>query len=323
MPDGSFATQDSSVPTDPHLAAEALEGLLAPTKTLPPKFFYDAAGCALFDDITRLPEYYVTRTERALLGSIAPELGELLPSGAALVEFGASDEAKASLLIAHLRTPAAYVPIDIAAGALAALRARMARSHVGLPVLPIAADFIRPLAPPAGIMGLRAIGFFPGSTIGNFDPAQAERFLRGAHHMLGPNAYFVVGVDLRKPVEILIPAYDDAQGVTAAFNLNLLTRLNREAAADFDLARFAHQARWNDEEGRIEMHLVSRGAQRVSVAGTPISFADGESIHTENSYKHSVPGFLTLAARAGWRGCRVWTDPARHFSIHLLQANSD
>ena len=319
MPDGGFMHTPGGAPG--WVAAEALAGLGAARKSLPPKLFYDAAGCALFDEITRLPEYYVTRTEIALLGRIAEELGALLPAGAALVEFGASDETKARILLAHLRAPAAYVPIDIAAEGLAALRARMRDSHPGLPVLPVAADFLAPLAPPAGIAGMPPVGFFPGSTIGNLDPAEAARFLGRARALLGTaTGGFVVGVDLRKPEPVLRAAYDDARGVTAAFNLNLLARLNREAAADFELARFAHEARWNDAESRIEMHLVSLVAQTVTVAGTPIDFAEGESIHTENSYKHSVGGFLALATRAGWQGARVWTDPAGYFAVHLLRA---
>ncbi len=320
MPDGGFSQAAAGEP-DGGIAAEALAGLRAERKTLPPKLFYDAAGCALFDEITRLPEYYVTRTETALLTRIAGELGELLPAEAALVEFGASDEAKARILLARMRQPAAYVPIDIAAEGLASLRGRMRGSHPGLAVLPVAADFMAPLTCPDGIDGLKLVGFFPGSTIGNLDPAEAARFLERVRALLGNAAGgFVVGVDLHKPEPVLRAAYDDSRGVTAAFNLNVLARLNREADADFDLARFRHEARWNDAESRIEMHLVSMAAQTVTVAGVAIDFAEGESIHTENSYKHSVAGFLKLAAGAGWQGARVWTDPDGYFAIHLLRA---
>ena len=299
------------------IAAEALAGLTASPKTLPAKLFYDEEGCRLFGAITRLPEYYVTRTELALLARLAPELH--LPNKAALIEYGASDEAKAALLLPYVQDPA-YVPIDVAQGALDALAARMAASHPAVPVHPIAADFLRPLPLPASIAGRPRVGFFPGSTIGNLDPAAAVAFLRQAAAALGAGSAFVVGVDLQKDPAILVPAYDDALGVTAAFNCNLLARLNREAGADFDLARFRHRAVWNADAGRIEMHLESTVAQTATVAGTRIAFAAGETIHTENSYKHTVSGFQALAARAGWSPAQVWVDDAALVSVHLLRA---
>jgi dimethylhistidine N-methyltransferase len=189
-----------------------------------------------------------------------------------------------------------------------------------LPVHPIVADFQCPLALPAAVSGRPVLGFFPGSTIGNLEPPVAERFLRQARETLGRHALFLIGVDLRKDPAVLVPAYDDRAGVTAAFNLNLLTRLNREAAADFDLTAFAHEARWNDAESRIEMHLVSRRAQTVHVAGRRLRFAAGESIHTENSYKHTQGAFASLAARSGWRRDALWTDAGNLFSLHLLTA---
>jgi dimethylhistidine N-methyltransferase len=200
------------------------------------------------------------------------------------------------------------------------LRARMAQTHPSLSVLPVRADFLHPVALPEAIAGHPRFGFFPGSTIGNLEPPVAERFLRQARLTLGSGAGFVLGVDLRKDATILIPAYDDAEGVTAAFNLNILTHLNREAAAEFDLNGFRHEARWNEQESRIEMHLVSRTAQRVRIAGTVISFAAGESIHTENSYKHTKSGFAALAARAGWQPEQVYSDVDHLFSIHVLRA---
>ena len=305
---------------DPAVAREALAGLRATPKTLPSKLFYDEAGCVLFDAITRLPEYYVTRTELALLLEIAPRLGAAAPRRAALVEFGACDETKAAMLLPHMAAPAAYVPIDVAGPELQALRGRMLRSHPDLAVLPVQADFLRPVVLPPSLAALPHFGFFPGSTIGNLEPEVAERFLRQARATLGAGAGFVIGVDLRKSADILIPAYDDAAGVTAAFNLNLLARLNREAAAAFDLHAFGHEARWNDRESRIEMHLVSRQAQRVRIAETWVSFAEGESIHTENSYKHTPEGFGALAARAGWRREQVFVDAREMFSVHLLRA---
>lgn len=313
---------------DPEVAEEALAGLLAGRKALPAKLFYDAEGCRLFGEITRLPEYYPTRTEAALLrGTVAAEAVAEVPGGAALVEYGGSDEAKAAVLLdaadAAGRGFAAYVPVDAAESALALLAARLRRSRPGLAVHPVAADFLGELALPRAVAGLPRFGFFPGSTIGNLDPAGARRFLGRARDLLGPGARFLVGVDLRKDSAVLLPAYDDAQGVTAAFNLNLLARLNREAGAGFDLGAFAHRAVWNEAEGRIEMHLVSLRAQRVRVAGREVAFAAGETIHTENSYKHTVAGFHALAAASGWRAARTWTDRAGLFSLHLLAPEPD
>lgn len=315
---------DDTVPIWRHggIAALALAGLRAGPKTLPAQLFYDEAGCQLFYRITELPEYYLTRTELALLPRVAVDVAALLPAPAVLVEYGASDETKAGFLLDRKRDDvavfAAYVPIDVAAPALVGLRARLARARPGLAVFPVAADFTAPVALPGAVRRLARLGFFPGSTIGNLDPAQARAFLAGTRATLGPGARMLVGVDLRKDPAILLPAYDDAAGVTAAFNRNLLVRLNREAGASFDPAAFDHRAVWNAVEGRIEMHLVSRRAQVVRVAGETIRFAPGETIHTENSYKHTEAGFAALAATAGWGAERVWTDPAALFSVHLL-----
>jgi dimethylhistidine N-methyltransferase len=300
----------------PSIASEALAGLSSARKTLPPKLFYDDEGCRLFGEITRLPEYYVTRAEHALLQDVAPRVEA--PPGVALVEYGASDEAKAAMLLAHLDA-SAYVPIDVAQGALDALTARMAASHPGLEVYPVAADFLEPLGLPEAVDGRPLLGFFPGSTIGNLVPADAVAAANRRNATLGKGASFVVGVDLRKDRSILIPAYDDAQGVTAAFNLNLLARLNREGSANFDLDQFRHLAVWNEDEGRIEMHLESLRAQTVLIGSTPIHFADGETIHTENSYKHTIAGFQALARSAGWTPADYWMDEAGLVSLHLLR----
>lgn len=306
------------------VAALALAGLRARPKTLPPHLFYDDVGCRLFYRITELPEYYVTRTELALLAQVADAVAARLAAPAALVEYGASDETKAAFLLDRRRDSApvfaAYVPIDIAAPALAALRARLAQARPELAVYPVAADFLHPLPLPHEVLGLARLGFFPGSTIGNLDPDHACAFLGRMRVALGEGARLLIGVDLRKDPAILLPAYDDAAGVTAAFNRNLLARLNREAGAAFDPASFDHRAVWNAAEGRIEMHLVSRRAQTVRVAGELIEFAAGETIHTENSYKYTLAGFADLAAAAGWHGERMWTDPAALFSVHLLRA---
>ena len=311
MFDAIFAPQD--------IAGDALAGLRATPKTLPSKLFYDTEGVRLFDEITRLPEYYLTRTERALLERVAPEIVALAPPGAALVEYGASDEAKAALLL-HAKGAAfsAYVPIDVAGGALEALGERLEHSEPELAVYPVCADFLRQPAMPPALKGRPCFGFFPGSTIGNLEPAVARRFLADARVTLGAGAWMVVGVDLRKDPRLLVPAYDDSAGVTAAFNLNMLQHLNREAAADFALDRFAHRAVWNDAESRMEMHLESLQAQTVTVAGTQVHFAAGETIHTENSYKHALEAFQALARDAGWQADRVWTDKDALFSIHAL-----
>ena len=298
------------------IASEALAGLTSARKTLPPKLFYDDEGCRLFGEITRLPEYYVTRAEQSLLERVAPRLQ--VRAGSALVEYGASDEAKAAML---LNNPAfeVYVPIDVAGHALDALVDRMTISHPALSVYPLAADFLRPLSLPEIVRAHSLLGFFPGSTIGNLEPSDAVAFLRQAAITLGAGSQFLVGVDLRKEQSVLVPAYDDSQGVTAAFNLNLLARLNREVDADFDLASFRHRAVWNEEEGRIEMHLESLRAQTATIDGTPVEFAAGETIHTENSYKHTISGFQDLARSAGWQPVDVWTDKANLVSLHLLQ----
>jgi L-histidine Nalpha-methyltransferase len=314
--------RDAAMPR-PDVASEALAGLLAQRKWLPPKLFYDDQGCRLFARITELPEYYVTRTELGLLREVAPEIAALSPAGATVVEYGAGSETKAAILLAALRAPTAYVPIDVAAGALEAISHRLARRFPGLGIHPLVADFQAPLTLPPAARRSPRLGFFPGSTIGNLEPSAARTFLGRVRATLGREAGFLVGVDLRKSADILIPAYDDADGVTAAFNRNLLVRLNREADADFDPESFDHLAVWNDGESRIEMHLVSRRAQVVHVAGHAIRFAAGESIHTENSYKHTSEGFRALAREAGWRPVQLWADPNALFSMHLLCAGEE
>lgn len=307
--------------TDRSVADLALEGLRKQQKSLPPQLFYDEEGCRLFYRITELPEYYLTRTERALLADVAPDVLRRVPGPGVLVEYGASDEAKALHLLepAGQRPLQAYVPVDVAASALDAMRIRLGRQLPSLAVHPVARDFMQPITLPAAVAGLARLGFFPGSTIGNLDPDASVAFLRSARRTLGARAQFLVGADLRKDAAVLLPAYDDAAGITAAFNRNLLVRLNREAAADFDLDRFAHRTVWNDAASRIEMHLVSLYDQAVHVAGQPISFAAGETIHTENSYKHTPEAFLDMTQAAGW-GCReIWTDPKQWFALYLLE----
>ena len=300
------------------ILAAALPGLTATPKTLPAMLFYDEEGCRLFYEITRLPEYYLTRTEMALLSSIVPGIVPPGQRDGVLVEFGGSDETKARVLLDQPGRPfSTYVPIDVAAMSLDAMRLRMARSHPYLTVLPVVADFMQPLRLPS--LGSAPMGFFPGSTIGNLDPSAATRFLRSARESLGEGARFLLGADLRKSPKILLPAYNDAAGVTAAFNLNLLVRLNREAGADFDLEAFRHEAIWNDKESRIEMHLVSLRDQAVELGGKTIFFREGESVHTENSYKHRPETLVQIAREAGWEILRSFKDHAGLFGAFLFQ----
>ncbi len=305
-------------PTSLRLAV--LEGLLDSPKHLPSAYLYDARGSALFERICELPEYYPTRTELAILQTHAGDMATCIGPRAILVEPGSGAGVKTALLLERLLQPAAYVPVEISPTALQASVRAMAARFAHLPIHPLQADFTQAFTLPhalrrgdagraEGEIDGRVVFFFPGSTIGNLDPPAARRFLAGARTALGPGARLLVGVDLAKDPAILLPAYDDAAGVTAAFNRNLLVRLNREAGADFDPAGFDHRALWNAAEGRIEMHLVSRRAQQVRVAGSLIAFAAGESIHTENSYKHTLPGFAALARAGGWATARVWTDP--------------
>ncbi len=304
------------------VADAALSGLMQPQKTLPAKLFYDQEGCRLFGRITELPEYYLTRTELALLADVAPRVATLVRGPAVLVEYGASDETKAEILLRQgAGSPVfrAYVPIDVAVPQLEQMRTRLRHRRPELLVCAVPADFMDVVALPTEVPLLPRLGFFPGSTIGNLDPPEVRRFLQRAYGALGRESWFLVGVDLRKDPAILLPAYDDQQGVTARFNRNLLVRLNREAGADFDLAAFAHRADWNDAESRIEMHLVSLRNQVAHVAGQAIHFARGETIHTENSYKYALERFASLAEDAGWHCAELWTDPARLFSLQLLE----
>jgi dimethylhistidine N-methyltransferase len=297
---------------------DVLHGLACPTKWLPCKYLYDAEGSRLFDRICTLEEYYPTRTEVAILQARRHEVARLAGPGAALVELGSGSSLKVRILLDALEAPAAYVPIDISRSHLLMAAADLAGDHPGLPVVPVCADYTRPFPLPEAAAGPK-LGFFPGSTIGNFDPPDARDFLASVAETLGPGAGLVIGADLKKDPAVLEAAYDDSAGVTAAFNLNLLRRINRELGGDFDLARFAHEARWNDAAGRVEMHLVSAAAQTVRIGGEAFAFEAGESIHTENSHKYALAEFRTLAASAGWRPVEAWTDDAGLFSVHYLE----
>jgi dimethylhistidine N-methyltransferase len=308
------ATEESS------FARDVIAGLTAKPKRLSPKYFYDEIGSQLFEQITELPEYYPTRCELAILREHAAEMALLIDSRTALIEFGTGSTRKARIVLAASPAIEAYVPVDISAEMLVREAAQLQQDLPGLKVVPIVADFTRPFGLPNSIAGLSRTGFFPGSTIGNFEPHQASAFLQHAARILGPGATLIIGVDLIKDVDILNAAYDDAAGVTARFNLNLLTRMNRELGADFHLDAFCHQAFYNIERRRIEMHLASRKRQSVKVCGRTIDFRAGETIHTENSYKYSVESFGALARGAGWSPVAVWTDPKGWFSVQALVA---
>ena len=302
------------------LIADALSGLAAPRKALPCKWLYDAEGTRLFERITSLPEYYPTRTEQGIFAVQGAAMAARIGAGAAVVELGPGDGAKAVQLLRLLRDPAAYVPVEIAADWLRAAAARVAAACPGLPVWPVVADFTREFALPPTLGAAPRLGFFPGSTIGNFTPVAATGFLRRLRATLGDGSRLLLGADLVKDPARLIAAYDDAAGVTAAFNLNLLARLNREAGADFDLAGFRHRAVWNAARDCVEMHLVSLRDQRVTISGRVIAFREGETIHTEDSHKYRLETFPRLAADGGWREEAAWTDPERLFSVWLLAA---
>lgn len=300
-------------------ALDALEGLTRTPKNLSPKYFYDAAGSDLFEQITLLPEYYPTRTELGILRDRGSEIASLIPERAALVEFGAGATTKVRLLLKSCAF-AAYVPVDISGEFLALQADGLRRDFPKLAVHPVTADFTKTFELPAEVRDLPKVGFFPGSTIGNFEPQEASRFLRRAKKILGKGSLLVLGVDLEKEEGLLHAAYNDAAGVTARFNLNLLVRMNRELGANFDVSSFTHSAIYNRRRHRIEMHLVSRKTQKVRLCGRTISFAAGESIHTENSYKYSIQRLAALARAAGWRLDTSWTDARQMFSVHALRA---
>ncbi len=309
------------------LREEVVEGLSRTPPTLPPKLFYDARGADLFEEITRLPEYYLTRTELEIFRLHLPEMASLVGPGARVVEFGSGSGRKTRLLLEALQSPAAYIPVDIAAAQLTAVADRMDRDFPDLQVLPVAADYTHPFhLPRSGPGEGRPLLFFPGSTVGNFEPPEAQAFLRQAGESLGPDAALLIGVDLVKPREVVEPAYNDAAGVTAEFNRNALVHMNRLLGTDADPMAFAHRAPWNEEAGRIEMHLVALEPCAITLPdggpgrpGARFTFREGDFIVTEHSWKYPLGGFLELAARAGWREVRSWTDPRGWFAVVLME----
>ena len=305
----------------PHTSVldEVVSGLAKPQKTLPAKLFYDERGSVLFEAICELPEYYPTRTEAAMMRPHAGEMAAELGPDVLLIEYGSGSGVKTRILIDALQ-PVAYSPIDISASALKSFAADLAVSHPALPVSAICADYTQPIKLPdlTHIPYRRKVVYFPGSTIGNFTTAEALAFLRDTCAMVGEGGAMLVGVDLKKDPAVLHAAYNDAQGITAQFNLNVLARINSELVANFDLSEFWHHAFYNAPLGRIEMHLVSRRVQTVTVAGRAFPFREGETIHTEISCKYEVTEFQALAQQAGFTPRRVWVDDACLFSIHLL-----
>ena len=296
-----------------------LAGLSAPVPAVPARWLYDHRGSELFDEITRLPSYYPTRTETALLKHVMPELAARIPDGMAVVEFGAGSATKTPLLLEAI-DPAAYVPVDISGDFLDGSAAELRRRFPDLPIHAVAADFARPFALPAEIDGLPKLGFFPGSTIGNFGPRTATDLLRHYRELLGTGALLLIGMDTVKAVERLLAAYDEPEGITAAFNLNLLERINRELDGTIPLDGFRHEARWNDILSRIEMHLVATRDIEFTVAGQVFAFGQGESIHTENSHKYERRGARLLLLAGGWTPIGEWTDSDEAFSVVLAEA---
>ena len=303
-------------PADGDFLTEALAGLTKSPRTLPCKYFYDEHGSDLFQKICALPEYYITRTETKILQKHGAEIAASIGENAEVVGFGTGAGVKTRMLLQQLENPIAYIPVDISKERLIESANALSQALPELEVLPVCADYLQPLELPTPLRQPDHIAvFFPGSTIGNFEPELARDFLRRICRLCGRSGGLIIGVDLQKPREILEAAYNDAAGVTAEFNLNLLVRLNRELGADFDLSQWKHRAVYNDACGRIEMHLVSQCEQTVQLGGHEFLFASGEIIVTEFSYKHSRLGFAALAASAGFRLANTWTDPQQLFAV--------
>ena len=306
-------------PTPANFQSEFLAGLKRHPKTLPCKFFYDERGSTLFDDICELEEYYLTRTETKILRDNVEEISALCGSDCVLIELGSGRSSKTRLLLDHLETPVAYVPIDISRRHLLRAAEALNGDYFPLQVLPICADYNQPLKLPIPArIPKRKVIFYPGSTIGNFEPQPAAAFLRRLATWCQPGDGLLIGVDLQKSRDILRAAYNDARGVTAAFNLNLLLRANGELGASFNLEQFRHRAIYDEVNGRIEMHLVSQCRQRVVLAGEEIHFEKGEFVTTEYSYKYREEGFRAFAGAAGWQAQRTWIDEGRLFSVHYF-----
>ncbi|TAJ85296.1 MAG: L-histidine N(alpha)-methyltransferase [Reyranella sp.] len=313
-----LAIDDREVSDRDDFRRAVLSGLGDAPRAIPAKFLYDARGSALFDAICELPEYYPTRTETAILRGCAADIARLAGPGCALVEYGSGSSVKTRLLLEAMRDLHAYVPIDISRQHLDATARRLREDYPWLRVDPVSGDYMALDALPPVINGARRIGFFPGSTIGNLTPEEAVLFLRRARRLLRSDGALILGVDLKKDPQRLHDAYNDAAGVTAQFTLNLLRRMNRELEANFDLSAFAHEAFYNEAAGRIEIYFRSLRDQTVTVAGRRFTFAEGERVHTEYSYKYDDAGIAELARRGGFSIAHTWTDPARLFAVVFL-----
>jgi L-histidine N-alpha-methyltransferase len=319
-----LATLDAQTPIEQVEAFrdDVLAGLSAAIPSVPARWLYDHRGSELFDEITRLPVYYPTRTETAIFHSIMAEVAARVPRGAAVVEFGAGSATKTPILLQAI-APAVYVPVDISGDYLNASAAELQQKFPSLEIIPVVADFARPFSLPGGLEHLPTLGFCPGSTIGNFVPRTATDLLRQFRALLGPGAKLLIGMDRVKPIERLIAAYKDPEGVTAEFNLNLIGRINRELDGDIALDAFRHQARWNDILSRIEMHLVAMRDVEFTISERTFRFAEGSSIHTENSHKYADRAGRLLLLAGGWTPHAEWTDEAEDFSIVLAEAEPD
>jgi L-histidine Nalpha-methyltransferase len=317
-------TLDPQTRVDPFGAFrdDVLAGLAAPVPAVPARWLYDRRGSELFDEITRLPSYYPTRTETAIFHAIMPEVAARIPKGSVVVEFGAGSQTKTPILLEAI-APAAYVPIDISGDYLEQSAAELQQRFPKIEVIPVVADFARRISLPGGIEHLPKLGFFPGSTIGNFVPWSATDLLRRFRALLGTGSQLLIGMDRVKRVDRLIHAYDDPEGVTAQFTLNLLTRINRELDGDIPIDLFRHEARWNDILSRIEIHLVAVRDVSFSVSGRSFSFAAGSSIHVENSHKYGQRGGRVLLLAGGWTPIAEWTDPAGDFAEILSVAEPE
>ncbi|RBW70853.1 L-histidine N(alpha)-methyltransferase [Bacillus taeanensis] len=300
---------------------EVLKGLNKKQKQLSPKFLYDQRGSELFEKITTLPEYYVTRTEISILKQYALEMADVVGEEAVLVEYGSGSSTKIKLLLDHLPNLSAYMPIDISKEFLKQSAEALAREYHALKIIAICADYTSAFNLPEIGSHSKKVAFFPGSTIGNFDPLYAQKFLRKIAKMLQTGDGLLIGVDLKKDRQTLHDAYNDKQGITAAFNLNMLTRINNELGANFEFNQFQHKAFYNEEFGRIEMHIQSLVDQEVAIGENSFSFKRNETIHTENSYKYTIHEFQTMAKESGFKPVEVWTDQNEWFSVHYLTVN--
>ena len=307
---------------DPAFRADVIAGLDRRPRAIPARWFYDRRGSELFEAITDLPEYYPTRTEIAILERIAPEVAAIAGDGRAVVEFGSGSSTKTPILLRAVH-PSAYVPIDISGDFLRESSRTLSAAFPGLLVLPFEADFMQPLTLPRTIATTPKLGFFPGSTIGNMTPLMAVDLLRAMRASLAEGALLLIGMDRIKDVATLVPAYDDAAGVTAAFNLNLLERINRELDGDVPVDAFSHRAIWNDDRARIEMHLEATQDASFTVDGRPFSIAAGETIHTENSHKYGARDARILLRSGGWTPVAHWTDPDDRFAVYLAEAQAE